>query len=98
MRRVWSRLELRWERRTSSSLHVLSRLCVYCDELERLRHNHGHMRDDGLQRGQRLCRRSSAACHLQLQPWLLLFVDNDHRLRGNHELLHRVWRRLQLRW
>ncbi len=98
VRRLWGRLELRREWRPSRCVHVLSRLCVYCDELKRLRRYNRDMRDEWLRRGQRVCWRNSAACHLQLQPWLLLFVDNHHRLHGNHELLHRVWRRLQLRW
>jgi hypothetical protein len=32
-----------------------------------------------------------------MQPWLLLFVDNDHRLRWRHRQLRPLWIWLQLR-
>ena len=42
--------------------------------------------------------RVSAACHVFLQPWLRIHIDNNNELRWCHWHMHRVWVRLVLQW
>lgn len=43
MRRLWGRLQLRWEWRAGGRVHVFSRLCLDRDDIERLHCYHGHV-------------------------------------------------------
>jgi hypothetical protein len=96
LRRLWCRLQLRRKWRPGSTMHMHCRLRIDGYYFICMRHDFFDLLIHGLCRRERVRRRISATGGLHMQPRLRLNINDNDRVCGNHEHLHRLWCRLQV--